>query len=319
MNMKKNCFLAALLALSVLLMSACGLGHKNNAVVTAEPAATPSAATPTPVPAAVTPTPVLTPTPLPTPAPTPTPIPATPSPAVQENSDPNLPRITKDPTGETVNVGGKCQFVTRYENAKWAEWFFVSPDGSRNFSYKEAGTEFPNLKIIKGYSKDLTLSNIPAELNGWQVYCKFSNDYGSVNSQPATITVSGAAGGTGTAAPAATAQVTAAPAEPAQAAMSPGGSNMITQDMAAEGVYNYCRIVYDWNSSSAESDSMYLNMGEETATEYEMVFRSYTGAFVHFYVDKASGTTRIVESVPSLGVEQEIGSINLLDYISEHS
>jgi hypothetical protein len=56
-------------------------------------------------------------------------------------------------------------------------------------------------------------------------------------------------------------------------------------------------------------------MGEETDSAYEVVFRSYTGAFVHFYVDKASGATKIVEKVPSLNVEEEAGTINLFDYL----
>ena len=58
-------------------------------------------------------------------------------------------------------------------------------------------------------------------------------------------------------------------------------------------------------------------MGEESDSAYQVVFRSYTGAYVHFYVDKTSGTTKIVEKVPSLNVEEETGTINLLDYIEK--
>ena len=88
-------------------------------------------------------------------------------------------------------MNGKCQFVTRYENATLAEWHFVSPDGSRDITYLAAQNEFPTLKILNGYTKDLTLDNIPAALNGWRVYCRFSNNSGSVNSERATITVVG--------------------------------------------------------------------------------------------------------------------------------
>ena len=58
-------------------------------------------------------------------------------------------------------------------------------------------------------------------------------------------------------------------------------------------------------------------MGEESDSTYQVVFRSYTGTYVHFFVDKISGTTRIVEKVPSLNVEEETGTINLLDYIEK--
>ena len=60
---------------------------------------------------------------------------------------------------------------------------------------------------------------------------------------------------------------------------------------------------------------MYLLMGEETDTTFEVVFRSYTGAFVHFYVDKASGKTKIVERVPSMDVEDEMGAIDIFEYL----
>ena len=91
----------------------------------------------------------------------------------------------------------------------------------------------------------------------------------------------------------------------------------ITEDMAYEGVNNYCHSAYDWSIAKDNPDIMYVQMGEESDSAYQVVFRSYTGAFVHFYVNKADGTTRIVEKVPSLNVEEETGTINLFDYIEK--
>ena len=202
----------------------------------ATPAPTP-VATPAPTPA---PTPTPTPTPAPTPAPTPTPVPTTAQPAS------NLPVITKSPTDEKVPIGGKCQFVTRYENATWAEWHFVSPDGTRDIDYTVAEKEFPTMKIMNvtksptgetvaaggtawfvakyedaiwavwhfvspdgtrdlaytdaaavfqglkitgGDQSTMQLQNIPAELNGWKVYCAFRNNTGTTNTDAAAITV----------------------------------------------------------------------------------------------------------------------------------
>ena len=65
----------------------------------------------------------------------------------------------------------------------------MSPDGSRDIDYALAEKEFPTMKIINGYTKDLTLDLIPAAANGWRVYCRFSNDAGSVKSGSALITV----------------------------------------------------------------------------------------------------------------------------------
>ena len=92
----------------------------------------------------------------------------------------------------------------------------------------------------------------------------------------------------------------------------------ITAEMAYEGVNNYCHSEYDWSIAKDNPDIMYVQMGEETDSAYQVVFCSYTGAIVNFYVDKTNGTTRMVESVPALNVEEEIGTINLFDYIDKN-
>ena len=91
----------------------------------------------------------------------------------------------------------------------------------------------------------------------------------------------------------------------------------ITAEMAYEGVSNYCHSEYDWSIAEENPSMMSVTMGEETETEYKVIFRSYTGALVNFYVDKSSGKTRMVESVPSLDVDSVIGTIDLLDYIDK--
>ena len=90
-----------------------------------------------------------------------------------------------------------------------------------------------------------------------------------------------------------------------------GTKSEITPEMAYEGVSNYCHSAYDWSNPSM----MYLDMGEETDSTYQVVFRSYTGAFVYFYVEKTSGTTRMVEYVPTLDIRSEAGTIDIFDYL----
>ena len=245
--MKKKLILSVFLVLCLTALSACGLGRKQHTApaptasvstaapapaATAIPTAAPTAApendtapeTAVIVPAEPASEPTPAPTPVPTPAPTPVPTPApTPAPAPASTAAPasNLPRITKSPTSEKVAVNGSCQFVSRYENAKWAEWHFVSPDKTRDISYKEAETEFPTLKIINGYGKDMSLQNIPETLNGWTVYCRFSNDYGSAVTESASITVTGGTGSTGS-----TAAGTTAPAAAPKVTKSPTGESV---------------------------------------------------------------------------------------------
>ena len=91
----------------------------------------------------------------------------------------------------------------------------------------------------------------------------------------------------------------------------------ITAEMAFEGVNNYCHQEYDWSVAKDNPDIMYVQMGEETDSTYQVVFRSYTGAFVNFYVNKTSGTTRMEEYVPTLDIRNEAGSIDIFDYLEQ--
>jgi len=91
--------------------------------------------------------------------------------------------------------------------------------------------------------------------------------------------------------------------------------NSRSAEMAFEGVNNYCHSEYDWDVAKDNPEIMYVEMGEETETEYQVVFRSYTGSFVYFYVNKSNGNTRLVEYVPTLDIEEDAGSINIYDYL----
>ncbi|MBR5559651.1 MAG: hypothetical protein IKU72_05345 [Oscillospiraceae bacterium] len=103
--------------------------------------------------------------------------------------------------------------------------------------------------------------------------------------------------------------------QPSSGAEADDSQNKITEKMAYNGVYNYCRDTYDWSIAEDNPDIMSLEMGEESESEYKVVFRSYTGSFVYFYVDKSSGSTRLVEYVPNLDIEEEAGTIDLYDYL----
>ena len=87
--------------------------------------------------------------------------------------------------------------------------------------------------------------------------------------------------------------------------------------MAYEGVSNYCHRAYDWSIARENPSVMSIEMGEETDSAYQVVFRSYTGASVNFLVNKASGATRMVEYVPTLDAEEDAGTIDLFDYLKK--
>ena len=122
--------------------------------------------------------------------PTPTPSPS----AAPQPASTGLPTVTKHPTDETVDIGGECVFIANYSNAIWAVWHFVSPDGKTDYRFddKAMQTAFPGLKVENGMYSNMSLKNIPAELNGWRVCCEYRNNSGSVRTNYATVNVRGA-------------------------------------------------------------------------------------------------------------------------------
>ncbi len=139
----------------------------------------------------VTETPVATPAPTqdPAAAATTTTTTTTTTTAAQPAVDSKLPRVTKSPTDETVEEGKQAEFVARYENAIWAVWKFISPDGNTVLRYDEAKDYFEGLVIIDGNYSHMILKKIPYSLNGWRVACEYRNNDGSVMTDTATITV----------------------------------------------------------------------------------------------------------------------------------
>lgn len=92
---------------------------------------------------------------------------------------------------------------------------------------------------------------------------------------------------------------------------------VITKEMAYNGINNYCHKSFDWDVAKGNPDIMYVEMGEETDTEYQVIFKSYTGSFIYFYVNKSDGKTKIVEYVPAMNIKEEAGKINLFDYLDK--
>ena len=92
-------------------------------------------------------------------------------------------------------------------------------------------------------------------------------------------------------------------------------TDQISARMAYDGVSNYCHSEFDWSAAQDNPSIMYVSLADSTDAEYKVVFRSYTGALTYFHVDKATGSTRMVEFVPAINIENEAGTINLRDYL----
>jgi len=83
------------------------------------------------------------------------------------------PVVTKDPTDETIDEGGEMTFVAKAKYAQTYTWKLVSPDGKQTLC-KEAGKIFDGLKVTGADTERIILSNVPAELDGYQIYCEFT-------------------------------------------------------------------------------------------------------------------------------------------------
>jgi len=200
----------AILSLS-LLLTGCSLqqlledassGNTYSATKTAEPLPTPvqtpalsadSELTPTSeqipeqssVPAPM-PMPTSVPTPAPTPVPTPAPVQRTPAPTVAP-----APKvtITKSPSGETLDAGGKAIFIATADNATGIVWILVSPDAKTTYRLEQVPTAFPGVSVDGQGTEKIHLYNIPYDMNGWRVQCYFEGNGGPLYTSGAYLTV----------------------------------------------------------------------------------------------------------------------------------
>ena len=89
------------------------------------------------------------------------------------NPDIWAPDPIKSPGPETVNEGDWASFVVSGLYTADYQWAFESPDGRTSYTLEEAESMniFPGM-TSKGDGTDrLLIYNIPAEMDGWKIYC----------------------------------------------------------------------------------------------------------------------------------------------------
>ncbi len=97
------------------------------------------------------------------------------------------------------------------------------------------------------------------------------------------------------------------------------GKKTLTEEQALTAVQNYCRISNP-DLERIEKDGEYPVYWDVSSTdEHEIVvlFRSYTGAQIRYYIDPASGDTYVTEFVPGISAEEERTDerLNVWDYL----
>lgn len=100
---------------------------------------------------------------------------------------PAIPVVTKSPTSETVDEGGRALFVARATDYNSLTWY-VSKNGV-TYKAAEAPYYFSGLTVSGTGEETLALYNIPISMDGWLVQAKFVGDAGSVYSGQAKVNV----------------------------------------------------------------------------------------------------------------------------------
>ena len=98
------------------------------------------------------------------------------------------PKVTKNPTGETVVEGESATFIARADNVRQYCWQFALADAS--FDASELASYIGKGVKVSGWnSEKLVIENIPKELDGLYVWCQFVGAEASVDSATAVLMV----------------------------------------------------------------------------------------------------------------------------------
>lgn len=95
--------------------------------------------------------------------------------------------VEKHPTSETVEVGGKAKFISYASIPASTKWHFKSPTSGISYTASGLHSLYPSL-IIDGHNTNtLTLSNIPADLNGFEIYAVLTASDGKLQKSDSAI------------------------------------------------------------------------------------------------------------------------------------
>ena len=97
-----------------------------------------------------------------------------------------------------------------------------------------------------------------------------------------------------------------------------GVVDSISDEQAVLAIRNYCCTANpDLESTAAEGYPVYWDIDSSDENEVVVLFRSYTGAMIRYYIDRATGNTNVTEFVPGIMDEEEPTdeNFNVRDYI----
>ena len=84
-------------------------------------------------------------------------------------------------------------------------------------------------------------------------------------------------------------------------------NNKITEEVALTSIKNYCYAHFENLKEMEDSDNFTINWEVVSSDDKQIVvmFRSYTGAQVRYYIDKGTGETYVTEFMPGITENEE--------------
>ncbi len=89
-------------------------------------------------------------------------------------ADNSAVHVTKNPSDEVRFVGDNAIFTSAATGYSRLAWNFVSPDG-KTYTVQDFRNMFPYARVEGDDTATLTVKNVSTAMNGWAVYCAFSN------------------------------------------------------------------------------------------------------------------------------------------------
>lgn len=106
-----------------------------------------------------------------------------------DNGNGGVVTITKNPTSETIAIGGKTWFIAHAENANTIKWQFIDPNG-KIYNIADTKAANPGLSLQELEGDTLAVGNVPQSLDEWSVQAVFSGANGTASTTKAKIFVS---------------------------------------------------------------------------------------------------------------------------------
>ena len=153
------------------------------------------------------------------------------------------PAVIKNPGSETVDEGSFASFVATATVTSEYKWYLYDPANDKSYPAADTASLFAGTSIQENGEGKLNIYNIPAAMDGWQVYCVFAGPGGEVKSQKAGINVNYE-----TPPPTATPEPTPEPTATPEPTEAPADTAKPKESRAPDHAHTFTA---DWHSSEA--------------------------------------------------------------------